>query len=284
MIKVLQIAPNFNCEFDCFYCSKDRNVFGRDMSTEEIKDNIDYFIADKDSEIPDRGINELVLSGGEITARDDFAELIEHISQKNLRLVTIITNGKLWDDELIHLCRNVVDRCVVAFSFVDDVAENISNILSNGIKVQTNTVILKQNVNSLPEIAQKINDIGIKNPIFTLVVPSGKVVFDIDGIVPLWGDVKPNLFETIDILKQLNPYIKNVPPCYLGDYIKYTKPTSYRYVVDWKRQKDKVEVVPPCFRSYYSDNCESCLLRPVCDGFWKEYLTRLDYPALGLKK
>lgn len=274
MIKVLQVAPNFHCDFDCYYCSKDRDVFGRDMSTEEIKDNTDYFISDK------WGINELVLSGGEITARDDFAELIEHISQKNLRLVTIITNGKLWDDELIHLCRNVVDRCVVAFSFVDDVAENISNILSNGIKVQTNTVILKQNVNSLPEIAQKINDMGIQNPILTLVVPSGKVVSDIEGIVPSWGDVKPNLFEAIDILKQFNPCIKNVPPCYLGGYIKYTKPTSCRYVVDWKRQKDKVEVVPPCFRSYYSDNCESCLLRPVCDGFWKEYLD-LDYPSLG---
>ena len=271
MIEVLQIVCNVTCPFDCYYCSIDKDTQERDMAFEEIAQNVDYFMNEK-------GITDIVLSGGEITTRQDFKEILDYVNAKKPRFCTVITNGKLWDTELTSYCKGKITRAVVAFSFPDEqLMRNIELMQDNGIMVQTNTVILKQNCHNLSRIAEMVDRLRIKNPIFTFPFPTGRIRNNIENIVSKWNDIKTILFESIQLLQ--NPLIKNVPLCYLD--AQYKTVTTQRYVVTANKQLGNHKVSPPCFReTQYIDKCFRCNEKSNCDGlsncdgFWIEYIKK----------
>jgi len=240
-----------------------------------------------------RGVDEVVLSGGEITERPDLLELVELLSSKELRFTTAITSGRGWSGEVLRASRDIIERVVISLTPEGErdlfgVGTQTTRALSTvellrdaGFIVQTNTVILPGNISHLPVIAEIVAKLGVQSPIFTLPFPHGRIKEDLDSFVVPWTTLAPLLFEAIDIAERRKPKIKNLPPCYLGSYSRFCSKTTRRYLVQRGRQLERHAVIPPFVGLDFFPVCDGCALMNQCDGFWKEYLELESFPPLA---
>ena len=278
-IKVLQIVPNQFCPYECYFCSMTKCPDARDMSLKEVTDNINYFMEHYN-------INEVVLSGGEITCREDFQKIIDFVASKNFDFVTILSNGQNWNEHLAEFCSGKIDRVVLAFTPGQDKSiynsfRTVELLQKYNIKVNTNTVILKGTCELLPIVASQVKQLEIPNPSFVFLYPTGMARRRINDIVPSWDEVHNPLFKAIDIVIDQQPRINNIPRCYLNGYQHLAKETSKRRLVYYARQFEEHSVVSTCVDATYTEECVNCAMLSKCDGFWKEYLEMDGFPQLG---
>jgi L-lysine 2,3-aminomutase len=84
--RVLQIRPNSDCRHHCAYCAR-AGSGGGNMTLDDIAANLDFFRRT-------RRIDEVVISGGEMTAREDFLEILTLLRPEHFKLVTVISSGQ----------------------------------------------------------------------------------------------------------------------------------------------------------------------------------------------
>lgn len=284
--RVLQMRPTSNCAARCATCATTSQDDTPNMTLREVEQNLDYFIQTL-------GVDELVLAGGEVTMREDFPGLIEAIARRKLRLVTIHSNGQNWTPEHVRASAGVVHRVVIGFtppnrldwSRLDGLSNRTIQVIERlqraGITVQTNTVPLRANVGFFPEIARILRQLQVFAPTFTFLFPFRHAPQQLASLIPSWADTKRALFAALDLLEPLSPKVKNLPPCYLGEYARFSSKTTQRILVESRRQFERHAVIPPFVGMEYFDPCNGCALRPRCDGFWRAYLDSGMFPPLA---
>ena len=94
----LDIKVGYTCNNNCIHCVIKPNVMGMnkegsklDLTTEEVKANIEDALK--------MGVKDIVLTGGEMTMRDDFLELIQFLEDKVAEYglcpcISLQTNGR----------------------------------------------------------------------------------------------------------------------------------------------------------------------------------------------
>jgi radical SAM protein with 4Fe4S-binding SPASM domain len=93
------LETTFRCNLRCVHCyvnepAGDAGVAAQELPTERLKELIDEFAA--------AGTLQLLMTGGEVLVRSDFAEVYLHALRRGL-LVTIFTNGTLVTDAIADL-------------------------------------------------------------------------------------------------------------------------------------------------------------------------------------
>ena len=159
------LKVGYSCNNKCKHCviddSKDKLVEQReniDLTTEECMEQIDAALK--------KGIDNIVLTGGEVTIRKDFPELIKKCTDNDLA-ITIQTNGRnLADERIINAIKDIKKiRFVVALHGKEaEVHDNITQVSGSfeqackGVKAMCNLdklVILKvviSNIN-IPDLS-----------------------------------------------------------------------------------------------------------------------------------
>lgn len=79
------------------------------------------------------GGNSITLSGGEVTTRKDFQDIIEHAYDNKLR-IRVLTNGVLWNEELISSIANKIDAVQVSVDGYSEASNSIIRGHGNFIK------------------------------------------------------------------------------------------------------------------------------------------------------
>ena len=146
----------YRCNFECSYCDVYRKK-NYEMTTQEIKDMID--------QLYELGLLRLGFNGGEPLLRDDLGELINYSRSKGI-ITTVFTNGWLIEEK-IDILKNlstliisldgpaeIHDKQRKKGSY-ERVIAGIKSARKNGIPVWTNTVVTKNNINSLGFILEK---------------------------------------------------------------------------------------------------------------------------------
>jgi len=155
-VNYLRVSVTDRCDLRCVYCMKEKMQFlpRKDILTlEEIERLCDNFI--------DLGIEKIRLTGGEPLVRGDIIKLIEKLnykkSEKNLKEITLTTNGTLLKKYAKQLKENGIERINVSldtinpvkynqitrFGNIEKVFDGINEALDNGIKIKINTVVIK---------------------------------------------------------------------------------------------------------------------------------------------
>lgn len=295
------IKVGYTCNNNCVHCViapikknliKNRNVV--DSNTNEVKQFID--------EAKKRGSRSIVLTGGEVTIRSDFEELVQYVVNKNLHL-TIQTNGRVLSkpgrlnfleglppinfvvaihghNENIHdsitRAKNSFRQTVAAIECL----RKYSNAIIHG-----KLVISKINMIHLPATSKLLADLEIKK--LTVAFPHAED-FSMDEfkkVVPRYSELQPYLNETIDCCCNYNMSVvfETIPYCVFPNRLDYWKhsldanlsmygklnpgfiqATGNTEISDWERVRKTIK--------YKGDRCHECVFDKACEGPWREYV------------
>ena len=138
MVQLVDLKVGFSCNNNCIHCVISDKFSERDLTLQEIKIIIDDYIAKY-------GTIQLTLTGGEITIRKDFSDIMDYVQQKkadgSITFVDMQTNARmLYKEELAEIAAKTVDFFLIALhSNRADVHDSITQ--SKGSFIQTTTAI-----------------------------------------------------------------------------------------------------------------------------------------------
>jgi MoaA/NifB/PqqE/SkfB family radical SAM enzyme len=262
------------------------------MDTESIKENIYFFIQNYK-------IEELVLSGGEPTIQKDFLDILSYSKNAGIKMLYLHTNAiKFSDLQFLQTNSKYISKTLVGFhahnkelynrlssiNNFEKKIEGLKNLLNESIPTKTNTVIVNENIDYLPEIAQFLVNIGIEQSLLTFPFPIGKAKENFNIIVPRdFKIVRKYLRKTIDIFQNngVDVKIQGFPLCYLKEFEKLQTKWREKIFVDLDHQFDNhLFLVSDVLKTNKNEVCRKCELSDRCEGFWFEYIKESEFEDL----
>ena len=295
MAQLVDLKVGFTCNNNCIHCVISDKFAERDLTLSEIQNIINGYIEQY-------GVIQLTLTGGEITIRKDFVDIMNFVQQKKSEgLITFVdmqTNARmLYKEELAQIACSVVDFFLVALhSYNSETHDSITRskgsftqttkALQNLVrfagvdKIAIQTVINRKNYTHLKQIYAFVNEtFGIKECNITFPHPIGVCMSK--DVVPSYEEVKPYVNEALSYClgEGIYPYIEALPFCTLDNG------TNREYLFEFLKKRD-IDVVGYCgekdgnlnyfelfdegHRKYAS--CANCPYNPQCEGVWKEHV------------
>jgi len=171
------------CNLNCIQCRAfaEFRDYKNELSFEEVKRIL--------REIRSLGQSIIILTGGEPLLRDDIYEIASFGSNLGLRMV-LATNGTLNTPEIIKKMKNsgimrisisIDGSNAITHDFIrgengafEGALNGIKIAKENGMEVQVNTTITKQNVDEIEGILKLSESLGAKSLHLFLLVPTGR--------------------------------------------------------------------------------------------------------------
>ena len=301
------LKVGYSCNNKCKHCviddSKDRLIEQKtaiNLTTQECLQQIDDTF--------NKGIKNIVLTGGEITIRKDFDKIIEQCVKYYLD-ITIQTNGRrLADDFIIKSIKDVNHiRFIVALhgdsptthdkitqvqgSF-EETCTGIKRMCEMNKLVILKIVISKINQKELANIVKIGAALGVKYMCFAFPHGHGAARKNFDDIIPTYTDIQPYLKELIKVAREysVNIEFEAIPYCIIpyamqlvGELKYYEGDTLCTHVKEetfqWSEVRHAIKRKGP--------KCIDCDMNQFCEGVWEEYeaafgtseLTPIKFPS-----
>jgi len=171
------------CNLNCIQCRAlaEFKDYENELSFEEVKRILD--------EIHTLGPSIIILTGGEPLLREDIYEIASYGSNLGLRTV-LATNGTLNTPAVIHKMKdNGIMRISISIDGAssethdrlrgqegafDGAIKGIEVALGNGMSVQVNSTITKENVHEIEGIMELAESLGVHSLHLFLLVPTGR--------------------------------------------------------------------------------------------------------------
>ena len=286
----LDLKLGFRCNNKCVFCVQgDKRDHVSDLTTEEAIERLRNGRERCDG---------LLLTGGEISIREDVPEIIAAAKALGYTTIQVQTNGR----RLAYrsYAQALVDAGATEFNpslhghvaalhdglvgakgaFVQCVA-GIKNVVDLGQRVLTQTVITRQNVMYLPQIARLLVSLKVHQVQFAFVHALGTAAETWDDTVPRYRDVQKHLPLALDLVRaaRIQTITEAVPFCFLRGRewaaIEPRLPDTTVYdgdieIGDYDRYRNEAGKAhgPPC---------QACTWSGVCEGPWKEYPERYGW-------
>jgi len=291
------LKVGFTCNNFCLHCVITDKKHAKDLTTQEIKDIIDNVDID----------NIIGFTGGEASIRKDWIEIVKYAKDTGHETY-LQTNGTAFDDEeLARETAKYLDGALVAIhSYKEDIHNKIVdchpsanmfnktkngllNLTKYGVQTQTQTVISKLNIESLPKTYDWIQELipGIQMN-FTFPHPNGNALTNSDLVVPKYSEIEKEIKEIVSKWKE-NLLVEAIPMCYLYPYQDEIENIDEDLMSNNRLKKggidpgnkdneyfDKDGLTEDYSISQLSEkrkvkDCEKCIFNDRCPGVWKEY-------------
>lgn len=157
------------------------------------------------NQMGEMGVADCVISGGEPFLRPDLPKIIKALSENNIHLIGLFTNGTNYREDVLNA---LIDAHYKTFFFIsldgytkevhefmrgsntyDKTLDFIDKINQLGFPVIINTMVTKQNVNSLMEFCHFLEGKNINRWRLTVPREQGEAILHKDLIMPEWNDV-----------------------------------------------------------------------------------------------
>lgn len=284
----LSIHVQNACNSDCTFCIVDASIHTLAIPREEIEAFLDENQADKMAYVN--------FHGGEPTMRGDLAEIVASVRARGLgsTVISVQTNGRRLSDAAY--ARTLVDAGVNHFvismhghtaeiqdetsrrpgSFVQ-AAQGIRNVRALGCKVQTNSVIAKNNVRFLAELIDLLADLDVTTiNISALHTASEAVESVFEAIVPTYVELRPYLLQAVARAEQhkIPVILEGFPMCVYPERLEYhlTRPErKIRMYFRGHTIQNYDDLMDRVHRRHV-DACDGCIFKSRCGGVYVEYL------------
>lgn len=210
---VVSVEITHRCNAKCLHC------YGSYSSCNKREDNTTLILKFLE-EAKLAGVRIIEFTGGEVTCHPDFLEILNKAYSLNFDLVSILSNGINWGNDLLDLLERNKDKTVVQIDLHGDndeylnwfmclSLENITGIIKNnilkihklGVAMRVVTIITPKNINQVENIAEWLykNNIDIYG--LSPVIPVGRADrFDKNNL----------LFSNPEDINKLNQTILNI--------------------------------------------------------------------------
>jgi len=285
--KRADIKTGFICNNNCRFCVQADNKCKGNRSFEEIK---------KDLIDSRKRCDGVVLTGGEVTIRKDFFDIIKLAKELNYKVIQIQTNGRMFAS--LDFCKKTIKAGATEFSpaihgyckeqhhyltrsqgSFNQTIKGIKNLKSLGAYVLTNTVVVKPNYRNCPDIARLLVKLNIDQFQFAFVHPMGNAWRNFDGIVPCISTAAPYIHKGLQIGINAGKKVmaEAMPYCLMQGYEDYVaEKVIPETEVRGKKHQNTNNFTKQ--RQVYGktkfEQCKKCKYDCVCEGPWKEYPKR----------
>lgn len=209
----ISIEVTHTCNVKCLHC------YGEYSCENKFKDNTEsIFKVLEDARRS--GTRVVEFTGGEATCHPRFLDILDRAYSLNYHLVSILSNGTNWKEELFDKIYKNRDKTVVQIDlhgdndnyinwFMGSNIKNIFNIIKNniirihkmGIYMRIVTMITPNNIDQLENIADWIHENGIETYGLSSIIPMGRASFKDDNNL---------LLKTKEDSKKLNQVISRI--------------------------------------------------------------------------
>jgi organic radical activating enzyme len=272
------VRINGHCNMSCSFCFIDRTVgdFEVDPLVAEI------------AQIRERGVDHLVLSGGEPTLHPDLPALVARGKELGFQTIEIQTNGvKAHEMEYARRLADAgLNKVTVSLHSIDPEHSDEITRLPNafpltvaamhnfrelGVLTQVAHVITKMNYQELPETVRFLRtefpeDEGHLSICFGVAQGISDLVFS--WVIPRFDEIKPFVKNALDYCIETRVGFGGMigqggyPPCMLDGEMKY-----------YEGKLDKVFVSADYTEQFYkADRCRECSFDPYCVGVRRAYV------------
>jgi molybdenum cofactor biosynthesis enzyme MoaA len=299
---------NENCVF-CVVKGDNQGVFGF-LSTNEVKNIIKIFAL--------HGGHSIVFTGGEPTLRNDLPLIIKYAEKfESIQNICIISNGVRLSDKKFFMqllesdSRHILNFSISLHSHKKSISElltrtptsfnktisGIKNIISNKRQLTIYQVITSRNYKDLYNFSKYLyfNFPTIKQITFAYPFPQGNALQN-TWIFPKISQIRPYLLKAFKFLeqKQYQVYIASCgqfPLCAIPGFegtVLASLEFSERNVLGVVGEKTyhDFEMAGEQFQDFYKNKhpikCRKCILRTVCQGYWKKYIELFNFDGLRM--
>ena len=284
-MKRVDIKTGFLCNNNCLFCVQADNKLKGNRSFEEIKNDL----------ISSRGrCCGVVFTGGEVTIRKDFFDLVKLAKDLNYKIIQIQTNGRMFAS--LDFCKKAISAGATEFSpalhgyckeqhdyltrssgSFNQTVKGIKNLKSLGAYVLTNTVVVKSNYTNIPQIARLLVKLNADQFQFAFVHPMGNAWKNFEGIVPRISLAAPYIHKGLQIGIDAGKSVmaEAMPYCLMKDYEDYVA----EIVIPKTEIRGKKHQNTDNFDKQRKEQgkskfpqCQECRFNHVCEGPWREYV------------
>jgi MoaA/NifB/PqqE/SkfB family radical SAM enzyme len=284
IVERVDVKTGFCCNNRCRFCvqGNKRDIHGN-KPTQEVKETLAAARKDSDS---------IVFTGGEVTIRRDFLELVAYAKELGFTTIQVQTNGRMlaykkfaqqtvaaganeFSPALHGHTPQLHDYLTCADGAFKQTVKSIRNLRELGQPVITNTVITRSNYRHLPEIAKILVGLGVTQYQFAFVHPVGTVEQNFFSETPRLTLIEPFVKRGLRVGQRRNivavteaiPYcfMKGFERCVAERYIPRTKIFDARFVVDDYTEFRLTE------GKAHGPQCIECTWFSDCEGPWREY-------------
>jgi len=288
--KYADIKVGYGCNNDCFHCviaDKRRTLKTEskpiNRSTEDVFHQIDQAKLN--------GSDRVVLTGGEITIRDDVFRIVKYVKDKDMS-INMQTNGRMFFYN--DFCQKMVDIANISYvialhapiaeihdeitavkgSFKQTV-QGIKNLISHGQEVGGKIVLSKKNFGHLPEIVKLFSDLGVSNMNVAFPHGMGNAMLNFDSCVPTYTEIKPFVDRAINLAEKNDVQVtfEAIPFCFMVGNESLV--SELRIPKSELRDLDHMDPDYEYTRKNVAKKkgplCPECRYYPICEGPWIEY-------------
>jgi len=291
---VFELFLNYACQAKCAFCYNPPitdELLRRELSFEKAAAAL--YSAAKG------GAKQMNMHGGEVTLRDDLVKIVRLAKKIGFNHITLVTNGiKLADGRYaksliaagvtnvrmsLHAADAAThDKIVVVPGAFDKALNGVEHLRKHGIPVGLNFVLVKDNINLLPDFVQRfiINDM-FDDLIVYFPHERGMMELNAAGIGVTYDQARSPLLKSAALLDKEGKLgallIANLPPC--------AAPELADLLLDWEKDHGKAAMIGPEGRAVdikamkdeqklSTPACRACALKDRCRGVEAEYLER----------
>lgn len=301
MIMYTDIKVGFSCNNQCIHCVIEpikRGLQNEGSNIDEDTVTIKHYI----DEAVSMGSKGIVLTGGEVTLRPDFTELIEYAQKKGM-FVTVQTNARMLQEKekLKFLYRSDPVQFVVAIHGAEaeihdritrrpgsyqQTIKAIRNLVDcSHAKVIGKIVISNVNLCHLDSTLRLLNSLDVVD--IVLAFPHAEE-FPEDvfiQVVPKYLALRPQLDRVLDTVHNLRMSIvlETIPYCIFPDRPEFWLCSQdIKYCLSHGKDDTFIrtpgeptvkhwDITRPEIKKKGAQ-CQQCLLDHICEGPWHEYI------------
>ena len=286
------LVLGYNCNNNCIYCLYGDNKKEGDMSTKEVKKALEEIKKETST---------ISFSGGDVTIRADFFQLLEYTKNLGFNNISIETNGRMFSNNEFaektlkiipnvtfsisptHINPKIHDKITRVNGSWKQTIKGIKNLVGLGNRnIMIAFVVCKFNYNILPSAVEFFNDLGVRRIDFILVRKSGYARENYDNIAVRIKEIKQYLFKAFDkgYENNINVSSYGFPFCCLGNYkhnafelgLIKSKLQGNEVIFRYRTNTEKHFDERLKGRRVKIRVCKKCKYYDLCEGIWNGYI------------
>lgn len=292
MAKV-DIKLGYSCNNECVHCviSDYRDlVLSRGLPLDVSADDYQKEMEEAQA----RGMDRIVLTGGEPTIRPDLEILVAKARDLGFQ-IDMQTNGRRFCD--LEFCRRLADIASIHYCIAlhgpdsevhdsitqrpgsfDETVQGIKHLVALGQRVSGKLVISRLNLPVLVETTELFISLGVSHISLTFPHACGNARTHFDQVMPTYREVREPLHRALDLCIQqcVSADTEAMPFCQMRGYEEFVaelflaqetgtllKQYGEEELIDWETKRPSIKRKFP--------QCGQCRFDAICEGPWMEY-------------